>query len=53
MTKLHPGTYHIDVAAGHGVEPVRLTRHGEKGVTILPPAAQPDPKQEVIHRFEF
>jgi hypothetical protein len=48
-TELPPGIYRISVA--FGVEPARLTRHGERDVTILPPAAQPDPKQEVIRRF--
>jgi len=49
MAKLPPGIYRINVAGGHGgqvVEPACLTRHGENGVTILPPSAVPDPKQE-------
>jgi hypothetical protein len=50
-SKLPPGIYRIDVASGGGVERECLTRQGEKGVTILPPSAQPNPQQEVIHRF--
>lgn len=51
MTKLPPGIYRINVARAPGVESECLTRHGDKGVTILPPGAQPDPLQEVSHRF--
>jgi len=52
-TELSPGIYRIAVAGRYGnVEPALLTRHGEGGhVTILPPSAQPDPKQEVIRRL--
>jgi hypothetical protein len=51
-TELAPGIYRIAVARHSDVEPALLTRHGEGGhVTILPPSAQPDPKQEVIRRF--
>jgi len=45
-TKLPPGIYHINVAGGYGVEPARLTRHGEDGVTILPPGVERNPEQE-------
>jgi hypothetical protein len=45
-SKLPPGIYRIDVASGGGVERECLTRQGEKGVTILPPSAQPNPQQE-------
>jgi hypothetical protein len=48
MTQIPPGIYRINVAGG--IDPARLTRTGEH-VTILPPGAQPDPEQEVIHRF--
>ncbi|KAF8349618.1 hypothetical protein F5887DRAFT_1070913 [Amanita rubescens] len=55
-TELSPGIYRIAVAGRHdNVEPALLTRHGEGGhVTILPPSAQPDPKQEwgVMHGKE-
>jgi hypothetical protein len=47
-SQLPPGIYRITVAGS--VEPTRLTRTKE-GVTILPPGAQPDPEQEVTHRF--
>ena len=46
-TQVPPGIYRIVVAGG--VEPTCLTR-SESAVTILPPSAQPDPDQEVIHR---
>jgi len=47
-TVLPPGIYRIVVAGG--VEPpfltARLTRQGERGVTILPAGAAPEPEQE-------
>jgi len=46
-----PGIYRISVPFGVEYAHHRLTRHGEHGVTILPPSAQPDHDQEVISRF--
>ena len=45
-TALSSGIYRIEVAGS--VEPACLTRTGDRGVSILPPSAQPDPEQEVI-----
>ena len=48
-TQLTAGIYRINVTGG--VEPSYLTRQEGGRVTILPPGAQPDIEQQVIHRF--
>ena len=48
-TQIPPGIYRI-VVAGGGLESQRLT-NTEDYVTVLPPGADNDPQQEVIHYF--
>jgi len=44
-TELPPGIYRISAARSEGLEPEYLTQ--EEWVTVAPPGAQDDPKQEV------
>jgi len=44
-TELRPGIYSISAARSEGLEPEYLTQ--EEWVTVAPPSAQDDPKQEV------